>query len=201
MVDAEQLCGLRAEDADRLGRGRGVQVAAPGDGRADGREQVQGRRLNLERVGVDGRDQRAAVDVGAGRARVGDLGDRADPADHPGGGQRQLGGAAEQRLPGGDGEQVGAELVDLGEQPGLGGRREAEHGDDRRDADRDPERREPGAQPPGADADARDPGEVARAQLLGCECRGCGHAPYRPGGWLTSANAAGAAPLTVALTM
>ena len=46
-VDAEQLCGLRRRARDRLGRGRGVEVAAAGDGRADGREQVERRRLHL----------------------------------------------------------------------------------------------------------------------------------------------------------
>ena len=71
------------------------------------------------------------------------------------------------RLAGRDGEQVGAEPIDLAEQPGLRGGREAEHRDDRRDADRDAERGEPRAQPPGAHADARDPREVGQVQLPG----------------------------------
>ena len=54
----------------------------------------------------------------------------------------------------GDGEQVGAEPVDLGEQPGLGGGGEAEHGDDRGDADGDPERGQRGAELAGAQPDA-----------------------------------------------
>ena len=95
----------------------------------------------------------------------------------------------EERLAGGDGEEVRAEPVDLGEQAGPRRCREAEHGDDRRDADRDPERREPGADAAGAQPDAGDAGEVAGPQLQGRQRRGSAHRA-RAAGWLTRANAA-----------
>ena len=87
-----------------------------------------------------------------------------------------------------DVEQVGAELVDLGEQAGLAGGGDAEHGDDRGDADRDPERRERGAQPARAHADAGQPREVGGPQPRRREAGGGGG----HGASLTSANAAGA---------
>ena len=113
----------------------------------------------------DGRDQRAAVDVGVGRAGVGDLGDGADAADHPGRGERQLGGPPEQRLAGRDGEQVRAELVDLGEQPGLD---EAERPSTATIAATPiaiPSADSAGAHAARAQADARDTGEIAGPQL------------------------------------
>ena len=98
------------------------------------------------RVGVDGGDERAAVDVrAADRPRELDRAHAADAGDHAGSGGGQLGGLAGQRLPVGDGQQVGAEPVDLGQQTGLRRRRQAEHGDDRGDPDRDAQGRERGA--------------------------------------------------------
>ncbi len=118
-VDTEQLCGLGAEDRDGLMRGRRVQVAALGERRADRAREVEARGLDGEGVRVDGRDERALVDVGLGEAGLLHLLDRADSRDHPAGSDRELGGLSEQGLAVGDGEQVGSELVDLGEQAGL----------------------------------------------------------------------------------
>ena len=198
-VDAEPLRGSGAEHRDRLSLGRRVEVGAAGDRGADGGQERERRRLHAQRSCLCGGDERAAVDRGARAARVGDLRDGADASDHPRRCDRELCGVAGEGLAGGDGEQVGAEPVDLGEQPGLRGGREAEHRHDRRDADRDAERREPGAQPSGAHADAGDAREVGQAQLPG------GRAGERlhvccPGGRLTSANAAAPACLTMALT-
>ncbi len=62
----------------------------------------------------------------------------------------QFGGGAGEALAVADGQQVGAELVDFVQQAGLGGRGQAEHGDDGCHADRDPESRQPRAYLPGA---------------------------------------------------
>ena len=164
-VDAEPLGGGGAEHRDRLSLGRRVEVGAAGDRGADGGQERERRRLDAERSCLGGGDERAAVDRGARAARVGDLGDGADASDHARRRDRELCGVAGEGLAGGDGEQVGSEPVDLAEQPGLRGGREAEHRHDRRDADRDAECGEPGAQPPGAHADARDAREVGNAQL------------------------------------
>ena len=91
------------------------------------------------------------------------------------------------------------EPVDLGEQPGLRGGREAEHRHDRRDADRDAERGQSGAQPPGAHADARDAREVGQGAASWGRAASRRHVCC-PGGRLTSANAAAPACLTMALT-
>ena len=128
------------------------------------------------------------------------LGDRTDAGDHPGGGERQLGRLPEQGLAVGDGEQVGAELVDLGEQAGLRGGGEPEHGDDRGDADGDPERRQRRPDPARAQADARDAREVGETQPWRLDAQGRGRAHGR--GWFTSANAARCeVPFTTAVTM
>ena len=164
---------------------------------SDDRKQRQCGGLNREPVRVDRRDQRAAVDVRRRRARYRHLGDGADPPDHPGRGEWQLGRAAEERLAVGHREQVRAELVDLAEQAGLRRRRQTEHRDDRRHPDRDPERRERRAQPPRAQADARDPGQVGEAKAAAA--RLATGSLIRRHGWLTSANAA-ARPAAVART-
>ena len=134
------------------------------------RGQVQAGGLHGQGVGVDRRDQRAAVGVDvADGAGVVHGGDRADAGDHAGCGERELGGVAAEGLPVGDGEQVGAQLVDLGQQPGLGGGGEAEHGDDRGDADRDAERGQRGAQLAGAHAHGGESGQIRRR---GIRCGG-----------------------------
>src|SRR5215469_5342846 len=119
-VDAEALGGHGAEHGDWFVGGGGVEVVAPGDAGADGSGQAEAGCLDGQAVGVDGGDQRAAVDRGIDRPAVLDGGDRVHPGDHGRGGFGQFGGAAEHVLPVGDGEQVGAEPADLGEQPGRG---------------------------------------------------------------------------------
>jgi hypothetical protein len=84
---------------------------------------------------------------------------------------------AGQGLPVGDGEQVGAQPVDLGQQARLGGRREPEHGDDRGDADGDAQCGQRGPQFPGADADAGQPGQIRQTQLAWRERGGHAGAP------------------------
>ena len=77
-------------------------------------------------------------------------------------GQRRR--VAEGGLTGGDPQQVGAEVVELGQQVGPAGGRDADHGDHRRDADGDAERGQAGPQPARAQPDRADPHEVARPQ-------------------------------------
>jgi hypothetical protein len=163
-VDPEPLRGGGAEHRDRQpGRGR-VEVAALRDGRPDRGKETEAGGLDAEAVGVDGGDVRAPVDLRVGRARPLDLRDRPDAGDHPRCRKRQLGRAPGERRSVGDGEQVGAEPVDLGQQPRLRGRGEAEHGHDRGHPDRDPERGQRGAQPSGAQADRGDPSQVGWRQ-------------------------------------
>ena len=84
-----------------------------------------------------------------------DLRDRADAADHRRARPRAARhGLAEEGLAVGDGEQVGAQPVDLGEQPSLGGCGEAEDGHDGGDADGDAQRGQAGPQRAGAQPDA-----------------------------------------------
>src|SRR5262249_29635704 len=130
-ADAEALGGGGAEDGDRFAGGGRVEVVAGGDAGADGGGQAEGSRLGGEGGGVDGGERRAAGYPGTGDGAGGlDGGDRRDAGDHGGGGFGEFGGAAEQGLPVGDRQQVGAELGDFGEQPGGGGGGQAEHGDD-----------------------------------------------------------------------
>src|SRR5437764_1320624 len=84
---------------------------------------------------ADGWNERTAVNGRAGGSRFRHLLDRPDAGDHRRSGQRQLGGVTEEGLTVRDGQQVRPEPVDLGEQPGLRGGGEAEHGDDRSNAD------------------------------------------------------------------
>src|SRR5207249_1124739 len=69
-VDSEPLCCGVAENSVRLLGGGGVEVAAGGDRGADRLGKVEAGGLDREGVGIDGRDEWAAVDVGAGRAGV-----------------------------------------------------------------------------------------------------------------------------------
>ena len=77
--------------------------------------------------------------------------------------------------PGRDLEQVGAEPVELGEQVGLGGLGDAEHGDHRGDADGDAERRQRRPRPPRpqprARAVAQDVTAVRGGRLIRAEPR------------------------------
>src|SRR5262249_29758252 len=165
--DAQPLGGGGAEHGDRFAGGGRVEVVAVGDAGAHGGGQAEARRLHGEGAGVDGGGQRAAVDLGVHGAGGLDGGDRPDAGDHGGGGFGEFGGAAEQGLPVGDRQQVGAELADFGEQPGGGGRGQAEHGHDRGDADGDAQGGQPGAQLAGAQPDAGDPGQVRGPQPPG----------------------------------
>jgi hypothetical protein len=114
VVDSHPGCRGGAEHGDRLTFGGGVEVAALSERGADGVGQVEAACLHRERVGVDLGDVRAAVGVdvvdGAGFL---DGGDRADPGDHPWCGGGELGGFAGQGLSVDDGEQVGAQRIDL----------------------------------------------------------------------------------------
>src|SRR5262249_15979740 len=80
------------------------------------------------------------------------------------------------------GQQVGAQLGDLGEQPGGGGRGQAEHGHDRGDADGDAGGGQGGAQFAGAQPDAGDPGQVGGPQPPGRRPRRARGGPRSPGG-------------------
>ena len=99
----------------------------------------------------------------------------ADTADHGRRGSRQLDGVAGEALPVADGEQVGAELVDLVEQAGLGGGGQAEDGDDGSHADGDTESGQPGPQFPGAQSHAREAGQVRQLQPFPAHGGGGGH--------------------------
>ena len=160
-VDAQQLRGEGAEHRDGLAGGGGVQEPALREAGARDRGQVQGGGFHAEGVGFDRGDERGLVGVdvadGAGVLHRGDPG---QPGDHAGRRRGQLGGGAGEGLPVGDGQQVGAQLGDLGQQRGLGGGGQAQDGDDRRDADRDAQRRQPGAQLAGPQPDAGQGGQV-----------------------------------------
>ena len=92
-VDAEALGGGRAEHGDGFLGGRRVEVAALGDGGADGGQQAEAGGLDGEGVGVDGGDERAAVDVAGDRSGLLHLGHPVDAADHGRGRCGQLGRA------------------------------------------------------------------------------------------------------------
>ena len=174
-VDAEPRRGGRAEHGERLAGGDRVEVAAARDARSDGGWQLEAGRLHGDGVGVNDGDERAAVDVrAADRPRELDRADAADAGDHAGSGGGEFGGLAGQRLSVGDGQQVGPEPVDLGQQTGLRRRRQAEHGDDRGDPDRDAQGRERGAQLAREQPDRGQPAEVAEPQPAGGERRGHG---------------------------
>jgi len=125
--------------------GGGVEVVAFGDTSGDHGEEVKRCGLDGESVRVADGDVRVAVGVGAVDRPSGlCLLDTTDPADH---GRRRGGelcGAAGEVLAVTDGEQVGAELVDLIEQAGLGRGGQAEHGDDGGHPDGDAEGGHPG---------------------------------------------------------
>ena len=160
-IDAEQLGGDGADDGDGfLGGGR-VEVVTLGDGGGEDREEVDGCGLDGQAVGLSRGDVGGAVSVGAAdRAGTLHLLHTADAADHGRRGGGQLHGATGQALAVADGEQIGAELVDLRQQAGLGGRGETEHGDDRGHTDGDPERGQPSPQLPGAQPNGGEPGQV-----------------------------------------
>jgi hypothetical protein len=74
-VDAEPLGRGGAEYRDGLACGGSVEVVPLGDACPNDGQQAEAGGLDAEGVGVDGRDQRAAVDVDArDRAGVFDLG-------------------------------------------------------------------------------------------------------------------------------
>jgi len=87
-------------------------------------------------------------------------GDAGQVTDHAGGGLGEFGGAAGEGLAVLDREQVSAQLGDFGEQPGLGGRRQAEHGDDGGHPDRDAQRGQPRPQFAGPQAYGGEAGQV-----------------------------------------
>ena len=129
---------------------------------AAGRPRLGG--FDAEGVGVDGGNQRAAVDAGAGGARGLDGIDPGEAADHRGGVQRQFGGLAAEPLAVLDRQQVGAQRGDLRVQPGGGGGGKAEDGDDRCDANGDPQGRQGGAQPAGPQPYRSEPTQVGGPQ-------------------------------------
>jgi hypothetical protein len=104
-VDAQQLGGLRAEHYDGLAGG-----------------QAERRGVHADGVGLDRGDEWGLVSVDAvDGAGVLDVGDAGQPVDHARRGHRQFRGGAAECLPVGDGQQVGAQAGDLGQQPLLGG--------------------------------------------------------------------------------
>jgi hypothetical protein len=140
-VDTHQPGGGGAEHRDRLAGGGGIEEPALGEAGAGHGGQAEGSGVHAEAVRLDRRDVGGLVDAdaadGAGVLHGGDSG---QPGDHARRRYGQLGGSAGEGLPVGDGEQVGAQAADLGQQRGLGGGGQAEDGDDRRDADRDAQR-------------------------------------------------------------
>ena len=117
MVDPESLRGRGAEHRDRLLGGGGVQVAALHDLDAERVQQAEARRLDFQRIGFDGGDQRRAVHLPFDLPGLRDGFDRVDTGDHRGRDQRQLGGLAGEALAVGDGQEVCPEAFDLFEQP------------------------------------------------------------------------------------
>src|SRR5205085_8275062 len=121
VVDAEAPRGHRAQDGHRFGGGRRIQVGPGGQAGADDGGQAKAGRLDRKAIAVNGGNVRAAVGTRADGPGVLDAGDGADPGDHAGRGDRELGGITEQVLPVSDGEQVRAQAVYLREQPRLRG--------------------------------------------------------------------------------
>ena len=92
------------------------------EGVSGGVEQAETCCLDAERIRVDRWNELAAVDVDVGDEGGGlDGGDSGDASDHGGSGLGQFRGLAEERLTVLDGEHVGAELVDLGQEARLRG--------------------------------------------------------------------------------
>src|SRR5207248_4584769 len=121
-VDAELLCGDRAEHGDRQPRGTGVEPVAACEARAEHRQEVQAGRPYLEATGLGDGDDRAAVDERVlDQGRVRHLVDVVEERDAGRCLAGQLYRAAGEALPGLDSQQVRAELVDLRDQPGLPG--------------------------------------------------------------------------------
>ena len=160
-VDAQPFGGGRAEHRDRLAGGALVEPGAACDAGVEDGQQVQAGGLHLEAAGVAHRDHRVAVDVlvldQSGVCHPLDVVQERDPRRRF---ERQLRVLSGEALSGLDGQQVGAEPVDLREQPGLRGGGQPEDRHDRRRSDRDPERRQRGSQRPGAQPDARHPQPV-----------------------------------------
>src|SRR5208282_3732243 len=127
-VDAQQLGGGGAEHGDGLAFGGGVQEPALREAGAGRGGQAQGGGVHAEGAGLDRGDERGLVNVdaadGAGVLHGGDAG---QPGDHARRRGRQLGGGAGEGLPVGDGQQVGAQCLDLGQQRGGGGGGQAQH--------------------------------------------------------------------------
>ena len=116
VVDAEDAGRVGAEHHGRVVGGGGVEERAVGQAGAEGGGQGGVGGGDRDAAGVDGGNERVAVDVGArDRSDFGDVGDGGDPRDHPLGGGGQLGALAEGALAGLHVEQV-AELAEFVQQ-------------------------------------------------------------------------------------
>jgi hypothetical protein len=163
--DPEALCGDSAEDDRRVALAGAVDEPSLRELGAERLREARVRRSDGDAQRVLGVDALApacghAADV-VDRGRGFDARQRRELGA---GALRQLAVIAEERLPGLDGEQVGSQAVDRVDERGLGGSRDAEHGDHRRDADGDPERRERRAQPPRPQSDRAHRQQVAGQQ-------------------------------------
>src|SRR6185312_9562200 len=115
-VDAQELGGGGAEDGGGLAGGGGVEVAALRDAGAGHGGQAEGGGVDAQAAGLDGGDERGLVDVHAGDGGGGlHRGDAGQAGDHAGCGLGELGRSPGQGLAVGDGEQVGAQGLDLGQ--------------------------------------------------------------------------------------
>ncbi len=145
-VDTELVRGDRAEHRNRQPGGPRVQPIAACEADAQDRRQVQAGGQYLEAAGLAHGDQRTPIDVGVlhqcGVRHQLDVSEQCDS-------RRRLAGRLRRRsaeaLSGLDGEQVGAEPVDLRDQPACDEAGQSEAPTMGCSADRDPERRQRGA--------------------------------------------------------
>ena len=142
VVDPEPLGSDRPEYDRRKRHSLVVEEASVGHGPLERVEQLWFGGQHVEAVLVV--DILVALNIGVELRYRRRLFDGADPAHHGGRLRREFGALTEQVVAGLDLQQVGAELVDLGDQIGLAGTRDAEHGDHRGDPDRDSDRRQQG---------------------------------------------------------
>src|SRR5690606_7489614 len=166
--------------------GGGVEEFAVGDRSADRVWQSRGGGAQSETVGVNGRDERVSVDGDVDRCGRLDVGHIGDPTDPVGRIDREGGRVAGEVTPGADGEEIGAERVDLGEQSCLRRGGESEDADDRCCTDRDSQGGERGADFAGSDADAADAEHVSWAQPSWREVVVGGHAFSLGWSWMVS---------------
>ena len=146
--DAQVLRGLHAEHDRGVVRRGAVEEDAGGKLPAQRGQEVGRGGQHRQAAGLDRGDLVGLEDGGADRRGLGLRLHGTDARDHAGGGQGQGGRATEELLPGRHGQEVGAQLVELGEQARPARLGDPEHGHHGGDADADADRGEEGPHAP-----------------------------------------------------